>query len=190
MRAARAVELSDETLMDLYARGDGAAFDELFARYEQRAYAFFLQRTRSEDRAADLYQELFLRLHCARESYDPGRPFAPWFFEIARHLLVDAWRRSRRCAEDPLLDEAAYAGPAALGPEHRFAAAEQAHAVLAQLSGVERYVLVSAKVHGREYSELAGELGRSAAALKKLASRAMQRLRARERNLGELATSP
>ena len=72
MRGARAVvELSDETLMDLYARGDGLAFDELFARYQQRAYAFFLRHTRSEDRAAELYQELFLRLHCAREGYDP-----------------------------------------------------------------------------------------------------------------------
>lgn len=34
---------SDEALMAAYAQGDAAAFDHLFARYERRAYAFFLR---------------------------------------------------------------------------------------------------------------------------------------------------
>jgi DNA-directed RNA polymerase specialized sigma24 family protein len=77
-----------------------------------------------------------------------------------------------------VFDEAVSPAPPECGPESRVAAAEQASAVLGQLSGVERYVLLSAKVDGREYAELAGELGRSVAAIKKLASRAMRRLRA------------
>lgn len=190
MGSARATALSDETLMDRYARGDGAAFEELFARYQGRVYAFFLRRIGSEDRAADLYQELFLRIHRARESYDPERPFAPWFFQIARRLLIDALRRSDRFREDRLLDEAISAGPAECGPEWQVASAEQAAAMLGQLSGIERYVLVSAKVHGREYAELAGELGKSVVAIKKLASRAMQRLRAEDGSARELAALP
>ena len=189
MRSGRAGEHSDETLMDRYARGDSAAFDELFARYQERSYAFFLRRTRSEDRAADLYQELFLRIHRARESYDPGRSFAPWFFQIARRLLIDALRRDR-CREASLFEDEIYSGSAELGPEHHVATAEQADAILGQLSGIERYVLVSAKIHGREYAELARELGKSAAAVKQLASRAIQRLRAGERSVEILAALP
>lgn len=190
MGAGRAAGLSDETLMDRYARGEAAAFDELFARYQDRAYAFFCRRTGSEDCAADLYQELFLRIHRARASYDPERAFAPWFFQIARHLLSDELRRRSRAREIPLLEDARLPGQAERGPETDVAAAEQAGEILGRLSGIERYVLVSAKVHGREYAELARELGKSAAAVKKLASRAMRRLRAGERSAGELAALP
>lgn len=174
----RAAQRSDEALMEGYARGDAGAFDELFARYEGRAYAFFLRRTGSEDRAADLYQELFLRIHRARDRYDPARPFAPWFFQIARRLLIDALRSSGRAARTASFEDETYAETVRRGPEHEVASAEQADAILRQLSDVERYVLVAAKVQGREYIELAGEIGKSVVAVKKLASRAMQRLRA------------
>ena len=80
---------TDEVLMRRYARGDFSAFDELFRRFEPRAFAYFLKRTRSRERAQDLYQELFLRLHRNRHGYDPDRAFAPWFFQIARLRLEE-----------------------------------------------------------------------------------------------------
>jgi DNA-directed RNA polymerase specialized sigma24 family protein len=49
--------------------------------------------------------------------------------------------------------------------------------LLGALTAEERYVLVSAKVHGLGYAELAAQLGKSADAVKQLASRAMRRLR-------------
>jgi RNA polymerase sigma-70 factor (ECF subfamily) len=163
--------------MKRYIEGDSAAFDQLFSRYEQRAYAFFLRRTRSEDRAEDLYQELFLRIHRSRSSYDPARPFAPWFFRIAKRLLIDDVRRAFRSHEISLLE----AGPISVeadDPEQQVACAERTELALEQLSAVERRVLVSAKVEGVGYAELARELGKSTDAVKKLASRAIQRLRA------------
>jgi len=63
-------------------------------------------------------------------------------------------------------------------PERKLVAEEGTRRALEQLSEVERYVLISAKVEGRSYLDLACELGRSVVAIKKLASRAMQRLRA------------
>ena len=169
--------LPDEVLMARYARGDAAAFEQLFERYEARTYRFFLIRARSEQRAADLYQELFLRIHRARASYDPSRSFAAWFFQIARRLWIDELRRSAvRSCEIALADEAMPCEVRSL-PERELAAVQDARAALEQLSEVERYVLISAKVEGRSYLDLAGELGRSVVAVKKLASRAMQRLR-------------
>jgi RNA polymerase sigma-70 factor (ECF subfamily) len=141
-----------------------------------------LRRVRSESRAADLYQELFLRLHRARASYDPRRPFAPWFFQIARRLVIDEFRRCGRWQEETLQEELALGSAAEWNgtaePEWQIACHAQAQAVLGALSEIERYVLVSAKVDGRGYAELAAELGKSVVAIKKLASRAMQRLRA------------
>jgi RNA polymerase sigma-70 factor (ECF subfamily) len=166
---------SDERLMKRYADGDAAAFEELFSRYEQRAYAFFFRRTGSDDRAKDLYQELFLRLHRSRDSYDSTRPFAPWFFRIAGRLLVDDLRRAFRNREVSLPDHDA---PRVDGDaEQRVEQAQQVGWLLDRLSPEERRVLVAAKVEGVGYAELARDLGKSVAAVKKLASRAMQRIR-------------
>ncbi len=169
------LEASDERLMERYADGDTAAFDELFRRYEPRAFAFFYRRTNSDERARDLYQEVFLRLHRSRSSYDPSRPFAPWFFQIAKRLLVDDLRRAFRAHEVPLYEEGIARQEA--DAERRLDEINQARSLLAQLSAEERRVLVSAKVEGVAYAELARELGKSVDAVKKLASRAMQRLR-------------
>jgi RNA polymerase sigma-70 factor (ECF subfamily) len=162
--------------MGRYANGDDEAFDELFRRYEPQAYAFFLRRTRSPERARDLYQELFLRIHRARHRYDPARPFTPWFFQIAHHLLVDDCRRAHRSHELALEDRELPAGQP--GSEEALGDREHLAEVLDALSPVERYVLVASKVDGIAYSDLAADLGKSADAVKKLASRAMQRVRA------------
>lgn len=42
----------------------------------------------------DLVQDTLLALHQRRITYDRGRPFTAWFFTIARHKLVDHYRRS------------------------------------------------------------------------------------------------
>ncbi len=172
-------ECSDEALMSSYASGDGAAFSELFSRYESRAVRFFARRVRSEPQAADLYQELFLRLHRARDTYDASRPFDPWFFQIARRLLIDASRRTAvRAHEVPLLEELQLASGTEVGIEERISARQHASGLLARLSSIETYVLVAAKVEGRGYAEIARELGKSVVAIKKVASRAMTRMRA------------
>jgi RNA polymerase sigma-70 factor (ECF subfamily) len=169
-------ETLDEILMARYAAGDEAAFDELFRRYEPRVYAFFAKRTGSPERAEELYQELFLRVHRARDSYDDGRPFAPWLFQIAHRLLIDDLRRAHRSHELPIDDREVRSE--CVGNEVQLGDRELLGRALAALSHEERYVLVSAKVDGVGYPELAASLGRSVEAVRKLASRATQRLRA------------
>jgi RNA polymerase sigma-70 factor (ECF subfamily) len=168
-------EVSDEGLMVRYASGDLEAFEELFGRYEPRAYWFFLRRTASPDRSEDLYQELFLRIHRARDRYDPQRPFAAWFFQIANRLLVDDWRRAFRSHEVSIGDREVQTSED--GSEECFGQREFLAQTLEALSPEEKYVLVSAKVEGVGYAELAEHLGKSVDAVKKLASRATMRLR-------------
>ena len=167
---------AEEELALAARSGDSGAFDALFHRYEPRVYAFFLKRTESPPRAQDLYQELFLRIHRARDRYDAERPFAPWLFQIAHRLLVDDQRRAYRGREVPIGDRE----PCAhwTGSEEQLGDRERLGQALAILSREERYVLVSSKLAGVGYPELAAQLGKSAEAVRKLASRAMQRLRA------------
>ena len=169
-------EIPNEILMERYAGGDVDAFEELFRRFETSTYSYFLKRTRSPERAQDLYQELFLRIHRARNSYDPARPFAPWLFRIAHRLRIDDQRRAYRAHEVAVGDHEPSAPGA--GSADEVADRERVRHILDSLSEDERYVLVSAKVDGITYAELAVDLGKSVAAVKKMASRALQRLRA------------
>ena len=171
-------ELADEALMRLYADGDVQAFDALFRRYERRAYVFFLRRTGSPERAQDLYQELFLRIHRARDRYDAGRPFTPWFFQIANRLLVDDHRKAFRSREVAIENREPQAEVP--GGGDRVAEREELERLLDALSPEERYVLLSSRVEGIGYPELADHLGKSVDAVKKMASRAVRRVRALE----------
>lgn len=167
-------EATDETLMGRYADGDTAAFEELFRRYERRAFAYFARRTRSQDRARDLYQELFLRVHRARHDFDSKRAFAPWFFQIAHRLLIDDERRAFRSREVAFEEH-----DAALSRERSrdgVADREQLAQLLSELPDAERATLLSAKGDGVGYAELARQLGKSVDAVKKTASRALLRL--------------
>ena len=165
---------TDERLMERYADGDANAFAELFERYERRAYRFFVARTRSEERAWDLYQDLFLRLHRFRGTYRPGGPFAPWFFQIARRVLLDDLRRDRSSLEVTLGSEIA---PSATDAEQRVADVEQVELLLSRLSREQGIVLLAQKVEGLGCAEIAERLGKSVAAVKQVASRALRKLR-------------
>lgn len=166
---------SDEALMDAYARGDPDAFDELFRRYGSRAHGFFLRRTRCPERAADLLQELFLKLHRARRSFLPERRFEPWFFQIARNLLVDERRRRGPVLE--LLVEELHASASARDPEHEAASREALGQALAVLSPDDRFLVSAAKGTGVGSREIARVLGRTPDAVRQSTSRALRRLR-------------
>jgi RNA polymerase sigma-70 factor, ECF subfamily len=89
--------LSDEQLFLRYTDGDEQGFQLLMERYEPRIQGFLRKRLNDEERVEDLTQDTFLRIHRARESYDPSRKFSTWIHTIANNLLKNEFRnRSRR----------------------------------------------------------------------------------------------
>jgi len=169
------METRDEILMELYAGGDVAAFEELFRRYERRAYSFFWKRTRSQDRTADLFQDLFLRVHRFRGTYRSEFKFASWFFQVADNVFMDHLRRSFRLREEPIDDCEELSVPA--NAERRVCDRQSVELALAGLSDQQTHLLVAAKVEGFEYPELAEALGKSVDSVKQVASRTLRRLR-------------
>jgi RNA polymerase sigma-70 factor, ECF subfamily len=90
-------DLTDEQLFQRYTDGDPEVFRELVQRYEPRIQGFLRKRLNDEERVEDLTQDTFLRIHRARESYDPSRKFSTWIHTIANNLLKNEFRnRSRR----------------------------------------------------------------------------------------------
>jgi RNA polymerase sigma factor (sigma-70 family) len=92
--------------MERYARGDEAAFADLYDDIAPRLHRFALRWTRSESAAEDVVQQTLLQMHGARHRFAPGAAVVPWAYAIARRLLVDLSRRRAReeVRADPVAD--------------------------------------------------------------------------------------
>lgn len=185
---------SDEILMAAYQAGNPRAFRTLHDRHGASVYGFLVRRLGDRAAAEDLYQEIFLRLHRARASWDPERPLRPWLFGIVHNLLADHLRargRSPERADADAVDRAAsgratgpwdgIASGAPSDPERAAATRESTEALdraLRRLPDDEATVLLLARVEGLPYEAIGAILGRSPAAAKQLAYRALKRVRA------------
>lgn len=92
----------DEELMQRYALGDIAAFEELFTRHKNSVYAFIRGFITTEENADDLFQNVFIRLINARKKYKPSAKFSTWLFTITRSVCIDELRKKRRGKLVPL----------------------------------------------------------------------------------------
>lgn len=87
-----AMQLTDDALMQAFARGEAKAFDALYARYQPTLYNYLLRSCGSPTTAADLAQETWLSLTRNRDGYRPSERFAAYLFHIAHNKLIDHWR--------------------------------------------------------------------------------------------------
>jgi RNA polymerase sigma-70 factor (ECF subfamily) len=89
-------DIDDEAAWIQRARDDPAAFELLYLRYRDRIYRYLRARTASDEDAADLTQQVFVRVFDRLWQYHGRRgSFATWLFSIARHAATD-FHRSRR----------------------------------------------------------------------------------------------
>jgi RNA polymerase sigma-70 factor (ECF subfamily) len=95
--------MPDEALLPAIAGGKQAAFDELYLRYSDRLYRFFMRMLNNNAmQAEDLTQETFIKVFQAAARFDPERNFNAWCFHIAHNLLKNHWRKQSKLAYDEL----------------------------------------------------------------------------------------
>ncbi len=83
--------------------GDRAAFQTLFAHFAPRLKAYLMRLGVPASQAEDLAQEALLLVWRKAALFDPAKASAStWIFTIARNLRIDAIRRERRPAFDPV----------------------------------------------------------------------------------------
>src|SRR5687767_12475007 len=83
-------------LMTLAQQGDSAAYTELLTLLSRVTRQFARSRSGDVPWLDDVAQETLLTVDRVRHTYDPRRPFAPWFYAIASSRLIDIIRRERR----------------------------------------------------------------------------------------------
>ncbi len=159
--------LSDEECIVLARSGNRRAQEELVRRYTPPIFNLFARTLLDRDVAADLTQEVFLRLFREIASFDPARPLKPWVFAIAWNLARDCIRRrATRGREMRSLDwEPAGGGdafpepadPRGDAPAEELEARERRELVREALAKVEprrRALLVLREFEGLSYDEI------------------------------------
>lgn len=70
------------------------AFDELYERYSERIFRYFLRMlSKNEDIANDFTQEIFLKVIESPNAYDSSRNFSTWFFSVAHNMCKNEYRK-------------------------------------------------------------------------------------------------
>jgi RNA polymerase sigma-70 factor (ECF subfamily) len=175
-----------DAAMERYARGDDAAFPELYRQAAPRLRGFLVRLCGDPGLADDLGQEALIRVHRARGSFDPGAAALPWMFAIARNVFLDHTRQAhvRRTAHDAGEGAAERSEPLAAADtrgDETLAAKEMLGIVrdtLAKLPVLQREAFVLLRFEGMSVAEAAQVLGATEGAVKVRAFRAYEALRA------------
>ncbi len=102
-------DATDEALAQRVQAGDRMALERLVRRYVRPVQAVVASFLSEQTEIEDVAQDTFVRALRAIDSYDPGRPFAPWLYQIARNVARNriAAEAVRRTESLPIRDPAA-----------------------------------------------------------------------------------
>lgn len=89
--------LTDDKLVQAYAKGDNDAFDTLLERYQSRLLSYILQLTANRQLAEDIFQETFVKaiMTIRQGNYTESGKFGAWLSRIARNLVIDHFRQEK-----------------------------------------------------------------------------------------------
>src|SRR4051794_31556570 len=173
---------SDERLADLAREGSDPAFEAIVGRYRGPLLGY-CSGMLSGGRAEDAVQQTFVKAHAALRGGEAVRALRPWLYRIAHNTALNALRD--RALHHAPLDERID------GVERPDQAAERRQELCEVLSAVralperQRDAIVLRELEGRDYDDIARQLGVSYGAVRQLLNRARTSLRA-----GATAISP
>jgi len=168
-------DAEDVALVEQSLSGNSEAFEKLFVKYRQRAFAVAWRLVRNEDSALDVVQDAFVRAYEQLEHLKGEGRFYPWLRRITVNLAIDRLRQAKRGAQISLNDNRMEDGEE--GREDRAAmladdsresrpveAAEMGEfssalsAALTKLSDTHRAVFMLHAAEGMSYKEIAEAL--------------------------------
>jgi RNA polymerase sigma factor (sigma-70 family) len=179
---SKASQATDGELLAAVVAGDGEAFSSFYRRHLPVVVGFLLRETGDREVTADLTAEVFAAVFLvARRFRARGAGSArPWVLGIARNKLRESRRRGR--VEDRARRRLAFE-PEVLDDDDLARVEELAGAEIPVLELVEqlperqREAVRSRVVEGREYGDVARELGCSELVARQRVSRGLARLR-------------
>lgn len=180
-----------QDLIERTARGDHAAFAQVYERTHAHLFGVALRMLGREQAAEDVLQEAFVSVWKNAGQYRSrieGQEIQPmtWLIAIVRNKSLDALRSLSRRKEselpedDELEPQEAAAGAAAPSAMELLAQASQAMKIEGCLDGLEgsyRQSLALAYYQGLSHSEVAAQMGAPLGSVKAWIRRGLERLK-------------
>ena len=161
--------------MIAYLQGDLGAFDALYRQISPKLFGYLLRLTRQREKAEDLVQITFSKVHRARSSYLPGAPLLPWIFAIARRSFFDECRRIKVRPEDLSRDGTMPEGQTSVDDHDDMA--EALENAMAKIPPQYAEAIQLTKITGLSIAEASEVLGSTKTAVKLRVHRGYQLLR-------------
>lgn len=90
------VEDPDRALLEAIAKGSEGALVEFIGRHKEKLFRFAYRHVRSEEDAAEIVAETFVRVHRKASDFNPRAKVLTWVYTIATNLCHDFHRKARR----------------------------------------------------------------------------------------------
>jgi RNA polymerase sigma-70 factor (ECF subfamily) len=149
-------------LMRAALAGDGKSYDSFLRAVAGLVRSFARRKVQTGIDAEDIVQETLLAIHVKRHTWRHDAPVTPWVYAIARHKLVDAYRRRRRGVEI----EVGAIPETAVQPERESISDHEIGGVLDALAPGQRSAVAAICVDGHSIGEAARHLGMSEGAVR------------------------
>ena len=162
--------LSDEELMEMYQAGTEEALYVLYRRHSDKVYGFLRSRVWNDERAAELFQETFLKLHRSKHLYNKSLPALPWIFSITRSVLMDGLRADKKARRDSEFQNEL----ATYNEEHSL---NEVTDLFSRLPEKQRQAVEMRFVDEKTFEEIASSLETTSQNARKIVSRAIARLK-------------
>jgi RNA polymerase sigma-70 factor (ECF subfamily) len=170
---SRSTEIGLKSRMLAGLEGDAGAHAALLRAVTPLLRSFFGRRLHDDTAdVEDLVQETLIAVHTRRGSFDRDRPFTPWLFSIARHKLVDHFRRSFRHQPIDGLEDILVAE----GFEQSSNAAMDVDRLLQILPEKQARVIRETKIYGLSVADVAARAGLSVSDVKVSVHRGLKTL--------------
>lgn len=88
--------LDDSRVVQAFLGGDARGFTALVVRYQTRLLNFIYRTIGDRERAEDLVQEVFVRVHRHLHRFDQSKKFSTWIYTIASNLAKNELRNRSR----------------------------------------------------------------------------------------------
>ena len=179
MESERRRDSEEEQLLHRLAAGDVESFGMIYDRYSRSVYSLAWKMLGDAQAAQEVTQEVFEAIWRGARAYAPGRGSArTWILAMAHHKSVDAMRRQRVRASEPL-SEAHPDDADVVALAMRRVEGAAVRAALATLSEAQRAVVVLAYYGGYTQQEIARRLGVPLGTVKTRIRDGLQKLRDR-----------
>lgn len=78
--------------------------EEIWLKLENKLRGFILSKVHDEFVAADLLQELFIKIHTNIDKVNDRTKIQPWIYQICRNLIIDHFRNHQKELKSKLPD--------------------------------------------------------------------------------------